>query len=435
MSVRARVRFWAAALGVAAVAALGFALGRGTGRAAPSAPPSAAAAAPESLYVAGRRALSDGRHREAAAHFRRVWAEGPASPRAADAPYWEALARYRAGDAAELRAGLRALDAQARRYPRAATRAQSAALASRIRAVLRGGAGPSAAPGALPVDVDSACAAGGAEERVTALSSLLDEDPARAARVLGAMARRGDCPPAVRRRAIMLLAQRPGPAAAEIIVHAARNDPSAEVRAEAAMWLGAFPEAGVLPVLDSIARHADQDERENALAGIAQLHTPEARASLERLLRDPALSIEVKEAALQAVTGFDPGPDEAALLRALYPSLDPGLRRLALQALGHVEDAENAEWLLRTGLDPATPSTLAGEAIFWSARAGIPRARLIALYPTLKDPARRERLLHALSEADPPAVDLLRHAAEHDPDPGLRLTAREWLRERAESHP
>lgn len=433
MSGRPLLRLWPAALAVAAVAALGFALGRGTARA--TVPTIAAAEVPESLYVAGRRALSDGRHGEAAALFGRLAAE--ASPRAADAPYWEALARYRAGGEAELRAGLRALDAQARRHPQAATRGEAAALAARIRAVLRGGEGvePSAAIRAEPMDADSICPAMDEEVSVTVLSSLLDEDPARATQVLGTLARRRDCPPAVRRRAVMLLAQRPSPEAAEIVVHAARNDPSAEVRAEAAMWLGAFPQAGVLPVLDSIARGGDEDERENAIAGIAQLHTPDSRASIARLLRDPSASPELKEDALNAVMGFDPGPAEAALLRELYPSLDPDLQRIAIQALGHVEDAENAEWLLRMGLDPATPSTLAGEAIFWSARAGIPRDRLIALYPTLKDPDRRERLLHAMSEADPPAIDLLRHAAEHDPDPALRLNAREWLRERVGQQP
>ena len=433
MSGRALLRFWPAALAVAAVAALGFVLGRGTGRAA--VPPASPAERPESLYVAGRQALSDGRHREAAALFGRLWVEGSASPRAADAPYWEALARYRAGDAAELRAGLRALEAQARRYPNAATRTDAAALAARIRAVLGDGEGAAARAGDRPVDADSLCPTGDAEGMTTRLSLLLDDDPERAAAVLGALARRTDCPPEVRRHAVMLLAQRPTPAAAEVIVHAARHDPSPAVRAEAAMWLGAFPQARVLPVLDSIARHAPEDERENAIAGIAQLHTSDSRASIERLLRDPSASAEAKEEALQAVMGFDPGPEEAALLRDLYPSLDPGLRRLALQALGHVEEAENAEWLLRMGMDPATPSSLAGEAIFWSARAGIPRERLIALYPRLKDPARRERLLHAMSEADPPAIDLLRHAAEHDPDPDVRLNAREWLRERVESKP
>ncbi|HYR06379.1 MAG TPA: HEAT repeat domain-containing protein [Longimicrobium sp.] len=420
-----------AALGVFVAAALGFALGRRTdGVAAPS----SAGPAPESLYVAGRRALSDGRHAEAAVLFRWLGA-GPVSPRAADAPYWEALARYRAGTPGELRVALQVLDAQARRHPQAPTRPDAQALAARIRAVLTRVQGSAASVADTVPNADAFCRGADPEAETTALSSLLDDDPARAVPVLAALARRTECPPEVRRRAVMLLAQRPTPEGAEVVVRAARGDPSPEVRAEAAMWLGAFPAARVLPVLDSIARHAPEDERTNALAGMAQLHTPDARAAIERLLRDPSASADAKEEALQAVMGFDPGPEEGALLRGLYPSLEAGLRPLAIQALGHVQDAQNAEWLLRMGLDPATPSDLAGEAVFWSARAGIPRERLIALYPALKDPARRERLLHALSEADPPALDLLRHAAQHDPDPELRLIAREWLRERVEPHP
>jgi HEAT repeat protein len=412
-------------LALVAAAALGYAAVRRTD---PPARPSVAA--PESLYVAGRRALSDGRHGEAAALFSRLSAE--ASSRAADAPYWEALARYRAGSPSDLEAALRALDAQARQHPRAATRADAEALAARIRAVLARVQGGASGADTV-VDADAFCRGANPEAETTALSMLLDDDPERALPVLARLARRPDCPPEVRRRAVMLLAQRPTPEAAEVVMQAARGDPSPEVRAEAAMWLGAFPAARVLPVLDSIARHAPEEEREQAIAGIAQLHTPDSRAAIERLLRDPSASTDLKEDALQAVMGFDPGPEEAALLRELYPTLDAGLKRLAIQALGHVEDAENAEWLLRMGLDPATPSSLAGEAIFWSARAGISRERLVALYPRLEDRDRRERLLHALSEADPPAIDLLRHAAGSDPDPELRLMAREWLRERV--HP
>lgn len=417
------------ALAVLAAAALGFALGRRTeGVAAPS----SAGPPPESLYVAGRRALSDGRHAEAAVLFSWLGA-GRVSTRTADAPYWEALARYRAGTSGELHVALQVLDMQARRYPQAPTRPEAQALAARIRAVLARVHGVTVHAADTVPDADAFCRGANPEAETTALSSLLDDDPGRAVPVLAALARRTECPPEVRRRAVMLLAQRPTAEGAEAVVQAARDDPSPEVRAEAAMWLGAFPAARVLPVLDSLARHAPEEERENAVAGIAQLHTPDSRAAIERLLRDPSASTDLKEEALQAVMGFDPGPDEAALLRDLYPSLDAGLKRLAIQALGHVEDARNAEWLLRMGLDPATPSSLAGEAIFWSARAGISQARLVALYPTLQDRDRRERLLHALSEADPPAIDLLRHAAEQDPDPELRLMAREWLRERV--HP
>jgi HEAT repeat protein len=411
------------AVALAAAAALGYASVRRL-----DAPPRPAAAAPESLYVAGRRALSDGRHGEAAALFSRLSAEG--SARAADAPYWEALARYRAGSPSDLHAALRALEAQTRRHPRAPTRPDAEALAARIRSVLARAEGGATRVADTVVDADTFCRGASPTAETTALSLLLDDDPERAVPVLARLARRTECPPEVRRRAVMLLAQRPTPEAAEVVMQVARGDPSSEVRAEAAMWLGAFPAARVLPVLDSIARHAPEEEREQAIAGIAQLHTPDSRAAIERLLRDPSASIDLKEDALQAVMGFDPGPEEAALLRALYPSLDAELKRLTIQALGHVEDAENAEWLLRMGLDPATSSSLAGEAIFWSARAGIPRERLVALYPTLDDRDRRERLLHALSVADPPAIDLLRHAAEHDPDPALRITAREWLRER-----
>lgn len=410
------------------VGAGGYALGRGG--AGLGILPSAAAAEPESVYVAARQALSAGRHREAASLFRQLWSEHPQSRRAADAPFWEALAAQRAGTPADLRRAVEALDAQRQRFPGAGTRDEAAALEARLRGTL-GIATPT------PPRADSLCRAGnGADVELTRLSELQDRDPAGAEAVLRGILVQPGCAAVVRRHAVMLLAQRPTANGREVLLRIVRTEPDSSVRAEAAFWLGAFPGPGVLPVLDSVARRGTSAEREQAIAAVAQLHTPESRQSLARLLRDPAVPLADKEAALEAVMGFDPDPADAAQLRALYPELPPRLRALAIQALGHVHDAETAEWLLALALDPATPGPLAGEALYWSSRAGIPPDRLIALYPTLTDRDRRERLLHAMSEEPAPAAEaLLRQAAASDPDAGLRESAAVWLRERRGKEP
>ncbi|HEX2076723.1 MAG TPA: HEAT repeat domain-containing protein [Longimicrobium sp.] len=427
MRTPSAARLAVAILALVAVGLGGYALGRAGAR--PGIVRPLAAAEPESVYVAARLALSAGRHREAATLFRRLWSEHPQSARAADAPFWEALAAQRAGTPEDLRQAVEALDAQRRRFPGAGTREEAAALEARIRGTL-GIAAPAPPP-------DSLCGVrNGVDAELARLSELQDDDPAGAETVLRGILARPGCAAKVRRHAVMLLAQRPTPGGREALLRVVRAEPDSSVRAEAAFWLGAFPAPAVLPVLDSVARRGTSAEREQAIAAVAQLHTPESRQSLARLLRDPAVPLEDRRAALQAVMGFDPDSADAAQLRELYPDLHPRLRALAIQALGHVHDAKNAEWLLALALDPATPGPLAGEALFWSSRAGIPADRLVALYPRLSDRDRRERLLHAMLEAPSPAAEaLLRQAAASDPDPGLRETASIWLRERLGKEP
>jgi HEAT repeat protein len=387
----------------------------------------------DAAYAAARDRLAEGDFASAAASFHRVWAGGRrGGDAAADAPYWEAFAEYRQGSPASLRAALAALQEQDRRYPEAPTRADARALEARVRAILaqvEGHARPGDAVGGLTAD--SLCAGRGGESVVAGVGPMLipGSDEARVL-LRQVIARRLNCPPPVRREAVMLLAQGPGEGDGAVLADAARGDPDAGVRREATFWLSAAPTPQATALLDSIARAPDAGEsREGAVGALARLHTDDARERLRRILLDPALPDEVKNQALLAIGGFREGDDGGAFLRGVYPSLAPELKRTAIQMIGQSANETNARWLLARAADPKAAEDERAEAVYWAGHTGIPAREIIALYDRMPQGEPRIRVLHALSESgDPAAAAFLKHVAESDPDIEQRMAAREFRR-------
>ena len=99
----------------------------------------------DSLYRAARQALDRRDYRQAAELFAQVPARFPRSGYAADAYYWRAFSLYRVGGTTQLRAALAALDTQRERFPKAATKGDAKALASRIQGELARQGDPTAA--------------------------------------------------------------------------------------------------------------------------------------------------------------------------------------------------------------------------------------------------------------------------------------------------
>src|SRR5919112_1304115 len=77
----------------------------------------------DSLYRAARRSLAQKDYEAAARAFDAIVTRYPRSEYAPDALYWKGFALYRNGS---LRDAFQALEAQARRYPKAATREDAA---------------------------------------------------------------------------------------------------------------------------------------------------------------------------------------------------------------------------------------------------------------------------------------------------------------------
>jgi TolA-binding protein len=89
----------------------------------------------DSLYRAGRTALNNNRYTEAAATFGRVVSRYPSSARAPEAMYYQAYALYRTGDIKNLQTAVGVLNQRRRSYPNAGVR-DAENLAARIDGAL-----------------------------------------------------------------------------------------------------------------------------------------------------------------------------------------------------------------------------------------------------------------------------------------------------------
>ena len=203
----------------------------------------------DSLYRAARGRLSARRYAEAAQAFAEIRYDYPRSGYVSDAYYFEALARSRMGAQTDLRRALELLSVQSREHPAAASLAEARALAVRIESQLaqrgdamaaealvgtaRGRSGPQVACD----DEDQAL-------RATALSALLQMDPARARPILREVLRdRDECSSPLRAQAVFILAQEleegPDDGTIELLLELAHGnpDPDPEVRQAAVFWL------------------------------------------------------------------------------------------------------------------------------------------------------------------------------------------------------
>lgn len=441
----------------------------------------------DSLYRAARTAMNRAEHVRAADLFRQIWEQHPRSTYAPDAPYWEAFNRYRTGDTADLNRALASLELQRTRYARAATRenGDATALATRIRGQLasRGdeeaaralvvvaqqaagvamGPAMAAAQEALSaVDVAGiteealvAAAAGleaagmaveglgrgragqvpeecreEVELQTAALNALINMNAERAMPVLKqVMARRDECSPPLRRRAVFLIADKETPESVDLLLDAARNDPDLEVRRQAVFWLSEVDDPRAVPALEQFLMQAEDEQlRERAVFALSQHEDPRARQILRRVVQDANMSINTRGKAIFWLA--DEGDrEDVAFLRGLFgrtgsPELDEKIIFGVSQAGGR----ENAQWLLSIAQNEQVGLDLRKKAVFWAADAGVPAAELGALYDRFQDREMKERILFTLSDSDEPAaLDKLIDIARNERDTELRKRAIFWL--------
>ncbi len=389
--------------------------------------------AAETLYRSGREALVGGDLAGAVEQFERLVTAHAESERAGDALYWLAFARYRTGGEGELERALRALDRQASEYPRAATRGDARALASRIRGELarRGDAGA-----AEEVAAEAAEAASGArngceedEFRSAALNALLQMDSERAMPILRrVLARRDECSASLRRQAAFLVAQKGGDEAGQVLLETARSDPDPEVRAQAVFWLSQVPGEGSVQLLTEILRTTqDPKLEERALFALAQHRDPAAAEVLRRHAADPTRPDRMRERAIFWLG--QQGEEQGAFLRELYRGLESdALKERIFFSLAQSRDPDSGEWLLQRAADGEEPIELRKKALFWAAQAGVSMERLAALYDAAADREMKEQLIFVYSQRNAPeALDRLISIARSEEDPDLRKRAIFWL--------
>jgi HEAT repeat protein len=375
----------------------------------------------DALYREARRALNGGDLNRAAALFNQIHSRHPRSAYAPDAFYWEAFARHRLGDEANLRRGLALLQTQARRHPTARTRSDAATLETRIRGSLAEG-------GDRDSSVRLARAVGGAqtgcadaELRAAALVALFRSEPAQAtALAREVLQRRDTCSVVLREHAAHLLGQPGDPERSAILLGVVRNDPAPSVQEAALHALartGGSPQA-LIQLYGQLeaARH-----REALLFAIQRSGGAEARAFLRARVMDAAEPPSLREAALHSLSRDAP-PGE---LIELYGRLEERrFREAVLFQVARSTDPAALAFLRERVLDPAEARPLREAALYQVMRTAEP-AEVVRIYRRLDHPALKEAALYGLATRTPQgeAIPLLIEIARTDPTPRFREAA------------
>jgi HEAT repeat protein len=419
----------------------------------------------DSIYRAARAALDRRDYRQAADLFAQVPARYPRSGYAADAYYWRAFSLYRVGGTPQLREALATLDIQHERFPKAATKGDAKALASRIQGELARQGDPAAAaivaaaaadagrppipptppvrpvpPGQpvpptpptppMPPGDDDRCADDDDDTKVAALNALQQMDDARARPIIQrVLARRDPGSTCLRRKAVFLIAQESAPGTEDILLETARNDPDHEVREQAVFWLSQVGTDRAVSALDSILRTSkDPALQEKAVFALSQHGSARANQALRTYAERPDLPVDVREKTIFWI-GQSGGAENEAYLRELYGRLkEESLREKVLFSVSQAGGQENARWLLGVAKDARQPLELRKRALFWAGQSNASLTDLTALYASMTDREMREQLIFVYSQRDEPAaVDKLLDIAKREPDVELRKKALFWL--------
>lgn len=396
----------------------------------------------DSLYRAAREALNRGDYRVAARTFARISDRYPKSTYAADALYWEAYAHYSIGEPGELRAALRALDAQKSRFPKAATRGDADALAVRVRGALaRAGDSDAAQSVAETATQGQPCARGNGDERdderMAALNALLQMNAEQAMPILRqVLARRDACSASLREKALFLVSQKQTAETENILLDAIRNDPDEDVRKKAVFWLGQVNTDRAAQALESMLASSSTSEelREQAVFALMQQSGDRGSRAVRAIAQDASAPTSLREKAVFWL-GQKRSAENATFLRDLFSRLsasksdkDDEVAQKILFSLSQMRGEGNDRWLMDIAADPKYSVDVRKQAIFSAGQAGVSSADLIALYDKVRDTEVKGQLIWVLSSKNETgATDKLIDIAKHDPDVQMRKKAIFWL--------
>lgn len=415
----------------------------------------------DSLYRVARAALSQSRFRDAVGHFRTIREKYPRSGYTPDALYWEAFALHRLGGNANLRAALTALQMQAERFPRAATRGDGESLTARINSDLarlgdarsamavtraaEAAAAPPARP-ATPMPASSARAprpprdargprgrdecAGEDDTKAIALNALIQMDSERALPILKKLlARRDTASVCLRRRAIFLVAQHETSETEDLLLAAARNDPDSEVREQAVFWLSQVDSDRAVSALDSILRMSrDEGLQEKAIFALSQQRSPRAATILRTYAERNDVPDELRVRAIFWI-GQSNDAGSADFMRQLYGRLtSEELKGKVLFSIAQSSDPANTRWLLDLAKNGREPIEARKQALFWVGQGSASIDELVSLYDQMTDREMREQLVFVYSQRDEPAaLDKMLDIARRDADAEIRKRALFWI--------
>ena len=414
----------------------------------------------DSLYREAREALNRGEYKQAANLFRDVQRKFPKSAYVPDAMYFQAFSLARTGREPDLRAALEVLKDQQKRFPKAGSGNDAAALATRIRGALAKGGDPDALSALIADAGDPDAIGGGSAEgqgsgpggrarsgsrgascadendesdmRIAALNALMQMDSERAIPILKTvLAKRDQCSVALRRKAVFIVAQQESEESAEILLSSARNDPDLEVRRQAVFWLSEVHSDRAVAALDSILHGSNDSElQEKAIFALSNTNT--ARGA--EILRGYAQSNAPEELRAKAVFWLGQSsrrsPDNSTFLKGLFDKTDSEeIQNAIIQAMSESPGDEGTRWMLDVVQNTKQAVEVRKKALFWAGqRHSLDINQLLPLYGKITDQELKEHFIFVLSERrESAATDKLIDIARNDRDTEMRKKALFWL--------
>jgi HEAT repeat protein len=389
----------------------------------------------DSLWRAAHDRLSRAEFTRASADFHAIRTEDrfEQSGYRPHAYYWEAFSLARTPSQDNLRAARELLVQMRQRYPSMESLRDAETLLTAIDGRLAAGGDEAAArattnratsrlaqcPSPLEQDV-----------RLTALTALVQMDPAGALPALrGIMSQHDACVAPLRRRALMLIGHMHVPEAAQMLNEIARNDPDPDVVRQATLLLARTSSEETVSALEHVLRTRREPEvQQDAL--IALTHHQQSPRATEVLRQYAADESEPLDTRMHAVMGLAQSAETAGFLHELYPDVsDPRLREQIVLAVGHHGRITDAAWLMDVALDQSEPLALRKQALFVAGRhSNVPVSRLDQLYERLNDVEIRTQIIFTLARREETAaVDALMRIAGTETDVELRRHAVYWL--------
>ena len=406
----------------------------------------------DSLYRVARESLMRGDYGRAARMFGDLVQKYPKSVYFSNAQYFEALARYKVGTTDDLRQAAKILEPLAKPTAagagtsgssgspmtfaysdkrRGADDSEISALYARVVGALaqRGDADAAKKLNGIVSQAGSApCDQEDIQVRTEALNALSQMDPASATPILRrVLERKDDCSANLRRSAVFMLGRRADGDAASILTGVAKGDPNTNVRIEAINFLPRMPGDASLTTLEEILR-SDQDERVQraAVRALMSSDNPKAKSSMRSLIdrKDAPLNLRIE--AINSLSGDRATTDDAAYLRSLYARADNDrLKDAIIGAVSRMGGPENDQWVLGIVRNANEPSALRSAALSrYSRSSTVSVADLSKLYDTADSYDLRSRVVSILgNRKEPEATDKLIDIAKTSTVVSLRKEA------------
>jgi TolA-binding protein len=383
----------------------------------------------DSLWRQARELVNRGEYGQAAQAFRVIPQRYPNSDYAPEAAYYLAFSLFRIGGTAELREALAALEASKAKYPNSRSRAEAAALTTRIQGVLanRGDAQAAAALRATAATSGQTTTCDREDQAVQqeAMNQLSRMEGSNINELITrVLARKDECAIPLRRTAVFLVGNRRDAQAVTILAGVARTDPSVDVRVEAIGVIARLSNEEAVPVLEELSRSDDERVQRAAVRALVRHPSARARTSVRSLVERDDVSEKLRSEALSAFDAERATAEDVAWLRALYAKVTtPTLRSRTLSAIVRIGGPEVDQWLATLARDDNQPSEIRALAM---RRIGdsmsIPD--LGRLYDSATNRRFRSEVISVLGKRkEDAATDKLIDIIKNGTDPNLRSSA------------